>query len=142
MRKLVTGSKRGGSAARDTQEARGGSAGRCRARVRVPRGGRQGGWDRSQTASRVLLRNLDLVPLPLKVVPFPVLEESSLLSLLSPILVMEIRDQGLGLRQRFRSQAAATVPWAFPDAQNLGRGHPTGSPRARLSAERPAAAPQ
>lgn len=102
MRKLVTGSKRGGSAARDTQEARGGSAGRCRARVRVPRGGRQGGWDRSQTASRVLLRNLDLVPFAFEGCSIPGSGGEQ-----SP--VPAVTDSGDG-DTRSRTRSAAKVP--------------------------------
>lgn len=36
-------------------------------------GGQKVVWDRSQRASSVLLRNLDFIPLPLKVIPLKVL---------------------------------------------------------------------
>lgn len=39
--------------------------------------GREVVWDTSQRASSVLLRNLDFIPLPLKVIPLKVLEKGN-----------------------------------------------------------------
>lgn len=65
--------------AKDVKEACDVFAEWCSDRVRDvgAKEGRKVVWDTSQRASSVLLRNLDFIPLPLKVIPLKLLEKGN-----------------------------------------------------------------